>query len=158
MAQKQNLLANKLNEAWTARDPAAVLCWEHPFTMQELIDLPESDTKRDMLRWLCNTSQLLQIHAIRQLMFMANCHKGDLAKLQMAHDNGVFTREFVCERRCLCVKLACVTGHLEIVEWLVNTFRLDEDDVFDRRYPLNVVRARGHVALANWLVDKFGDR
>ena len=73
-------------------------------------------------------------------MFLAFCHKGDLAGLQTVHreDWAFITQELVRDRGCVGEKLACIKGHLETVEWLVNTFQLDVSDICAG------ARARGH--------------
>ena len=86
------------------------------------------------------------------------CKAGSIAKLQILHEEGLFAPELVREGKCSAVLIACVQGHVETVQWLVDTFRLGADDVYAGQYPLNRVRERGHVAMANWLVNKFGDR
>jgi hypothetical protein len=52
---------------------------------------------------------------------------------------------------------ACKTGHLEIAQWLVETFKLTAEDVRSlNNYAFQLACCNGHLEVAQWLVETFG--
>ncbi len=52
--------------------------------------------------------------------------------------------------------LACINGHLNVVQWLVTNFNLTADDVrANNNWALQYSCASNHKAVAQWLIDRF---